>query len=1050
MAEEIKKVISIETDGSKSVKDLIAEVEKLRSILKSLDETSDEYKSTLGDLKAAQDKLSSSIKTNKKEVEAAEGSYNALSKKMSELKKQWKATNDEATRNQLGKEIKSINDQLKAFDQSIGNNQRNVGNYAGSFKSLKEEIKQARDIMAGAARGSDEYAEAAKRAAEATNKLKDMQQEISMGNSGLDNQFAVMSKTLSGIAGGFSAVQGAMALFGTESENLKKTFVKLQAAMSMTQGFKALAELPKALNAGRIAFGGITKSVKTFVVSLKGVKAAIAATGLGLLLVLLGELLANWDAVTEAVEKFVGGLGKVSEVLAGVGGVVKNIVTGPLKALGQVFTGKWKEAGETIKNSFNVAANYANAATKQANKNAEKQTRKQAAESVKRLNNYIEEKEAEKGADWKYSKEGQKIYQEYFDNLLKMYKKDSEEYRKANLEKLSYERELTDRQKQEAKSQASAAKQIRQEYESAAAAAASATYTDADKRRAELEKQIREFEPLVKKAFGNPPFKEYGEGLVKESKKAIKDQEKEIRKVLAESGKSYEQMWKVLQKGPREAIDIYVDALKRGGIDVGDELYIIFANKNAVMENLIQKSKGDWADFVTAIEKYTGLANQSIKKNLLNEGEWEKFTKAIQNVITQANLEEEKELQEFALTYDKTTNNLRESTWKYTEDGKKAYEKYFALLKQYYEYDESNYRKTLQEEAQFVQDYLKHREEERKKALQRELASNLAIIDNYHKELERDADLDFWAVAFGVTKEDMEQGWKDYRDMVKDLDTLSGTNPFIIPPTEVQNQKQGWELLFGYIKEKGIETYDEQIALNNEHLANFIQGINVQIAELNKELELETLTADERMQLQAQIAAFEQQKAEETYKVFAANKDKELEKAKKIEGLKKSLISSTAALAGSVSDILSDLANEQVDTNRDAAEETFKWSKALAYSETWISTLATVQNIVKSFSGMGPWGVAAGIAAGAAALAAGVARTVQIANQKLGDTASSNSSATVSPVAVPNLETNPYNYTRTVTSAADEEELNKPSVVLVSDVEDALKVRENRAVETSF
>ncbi|MBO7322019.1 MAG: hypothetical protein J6U51_00330, partial [Bacteroidales bacterium] len=265
MAEEIKKVISIDTKGAESVKDLIDKVEKLRGILKTLDETSDEYKSTLGELKAAQDSLTSSLGENKTKAEAAEGSYNALANQMKVLKKEWKATSDEAERNALGKEIKSINDQLKTLDQSIGNNQRNVGNYAGSFQSLKEEIRQARDIMAGAARGSDEYAQAAKRAADATDKLKDMQREIANGASGLDNQFSVMTNMLGSLSGGFAAVQGAMALFGAESENLQKTFVKLQAAMSMTQGFKALAELPKGLNAAKIAFGGATTGVKNFI-----------------------------------------------------------------------------------------------------------------------------------------------------------------------------------------------------------------------------------------------------------------------------------------------------------------------------------------------------------------------------------------------------------------------------------------------------------------------------------------------------------------------------------------------------------------------------------------------------------------------------------------------------------------------------------------------------------------------------------------------------------------------------------------------------------------
>ena len=151
MADEIRRVITVDVSDSldnldelrekvvsagysfSSLKSAKTYIDKLRASLIDLDETSSEYAERVDEIDKVQDKLNKAMKATGDKTKDAEGSYNALSKQMSELKKAFKATNDEAEREVLAKQIVNINDQLKEMDASIGNFQRNVGNYEAAF-----------------------------------------------------------------------------------------------------------------------------------------------------------------------------------------------------------------------------------------------------------------------------------------------------------------------------------------------------------------------------------------------------------------------------------------------------------------------------------------------------------------------------------------------------------------------------------------------------------------------------------------------------------------------------------------------------------------------------------------------------------------------------------------------------------------------------------------------------------------------------------------------------------------------------------------------------
>ena len=175
MADEIKKVITVDVSDSvdsldelrekvvsagysfSSLKSAKSYIDRLRASLIDLDETSEEYEERVEEIDKVQDKLNKAMKATGDKAKDAEGSYNALSKKMSELKKAFKETNDEAERDKLAKQIVGINDQLKEMDASIGNYQRNVGNYEAAFTdgllNIAAKVKALSDPMAIATKG---------------------------------------------------------------------------------------------------------------------------------------------------------------------------------------------------------------------------------------------------------------------------------------------------------------------------------------------------------------------------------------------------------------------------------------------------------------------------------------------------------------------------------------------------------------------------------------------------------------------------------------------------------------------------------------------------------------------------------------------------------------------------------------------------------------------------------------------------------------------------------------------------------------------------------
>ena len=279
MAANDEYVVGIRTEvyeSEETMQSLKNRIKSLQDEILNLDKDTEKYNKTLEELQKASQKYNETISLTKKNAFALEGSYDSLTQKMSLLKKEWRATNDESRRNELGKQIADINTQLKNMDAEIGNYQRNVGNYEGSlqnqFQLLRQEIKKYQSEVLAAEEGTEEWRQAVQKLGDAKHRLVDMNEMAKLATNDIGEQLSALSSVGSGVASAFGAVQGVMTLVGKDTDNLQKQMVKMQAVMAIVQGAQGIDGMIKGLK-------GLSMTIKTLGTNVKGLTQIMGKNG---------------------------------------------------------------------------------------------------------------------------------------------------------------------------------------------------------------------------------------------------------------------------------------------------------------------------------------------------------------------------------------------------------------------------------------------------------------------------------------------------------------------------------------------------------------------------------------------------------------------------------------------------------------------------------------------------------------------------------------------------------------------------------------------------
>jgi hypothetical protein len=253
-----------------------------------------------------------------------------------------------------GEVKKALADQNKSFEDL---NKKAVP-LTRVLRGLKNELNALEEAGKG---GTEQFRQLEREAARLEDQIGDTRARVS--NLASDTfKFDAAVEATQGLAAGFEIAQGAAALFGSESEDLQKALLKVQAATAIANGVQQVANLlleeskikTLVLTNAQVAYATV---VGTSTGAMKAFRIALAATGIGLIVIGLVALIENFDKVKRVLENSIPGFKEVSNAIGGVVDTIKEWVgaSGEAERAGAAFdaaTKKQNAAADAVVKSY--------------------------------------------------------------------------------------------------------------------------------------------------------------------------------------------------------------------------------------------------------------------------------------------------------------------------------------------------------------------------------------------------------------------------------------------------------------------------------------------------------------------------------------------------------------------------------------------------------------------------------------------------------------------------------------------------------------------------
>lgn len=887
-----------------------------------------------------------------------------------------------------------------------------------SINSLKKDIDALSSSLNDLEIGTKEYNETLALLGKRQSEFNKINEQIARSSRTTAQRFESVAKISTGLASGYGAATAAITLFGKESEDLNKVMVKLQSTIALVQGVGGIKDLLEELPTLGNWFKKLTDFISPFNTGLNNAAKNLnqidtsKLNGIGTSVGNVGTELGNISKVVKDLEgtninlrggMVQGMLGTPAEISASNKSVSNTIPI--IGKLGETAKKSFKE----VKPTFTTVAEFLKEAAKETGTPAERMQK-----AAKRL-----------GVDLAELKE--------------------------NVEKgIPTLRKGAEAQKAMAEASEQAASGVGKVKTALKTIGNVTVWIALATAIGVAINKIIEYISSIKSA----------EKEAAEFRKSITDTTNQIASksiaIFRELQIAYERVGDSAD-AKRKFIEQYSDKIKETGLNITDV-------KTA--EDAFVNNTGNYVEALTARAKAQAIEQAAIK---LYEEYLNKRTE-LENQISDTSFGEVSAWQAFKATamfwkdysntiYEYTKQN-KENTYKQLDDLNKDIEKRLKKLfedvadtnKKYGGFfniptitkNTTEAKKVINEFDEWLQKRLEDKdpvdelEDEYIRLLALAIKNNRSLeeVEAWHQEELKKIRDKAREDEENARKSAADKAWDDLQTELKRMREARYDikDPSLeIPKTQYT---QGFAKIFGlsgefsYSSKKDIEGYKDRL-LGTDTEEGSIDKYNNQIKTrleeqksfLLKQLENETLTADQRKLIKLELDSIDEQLTENEI-------DRENKKNKVRENVNKQYQESIKARL--------DLASKVAGSMATIWGEESKVGKGFATAQALIDTYSAANSAYSAMAGIPVVGPALGAAAAAAAIAAGIANVKKIweVDETSGASASSASASVAAPAA---LNTTPVEYTRNLLGDKETDLLNEPvkCYVVESDITSA-------------